>query len=46
MLVRLGGLLLDPAYEVSDVSLEDLVLGYMGADAAPGHAHLTTVGED
>ena len=27
-------------------SLEDLVLGYMGADAAPGHAHLTAVGED
>ena len=27
-------------------SLEDLVLGYLGADAAPGHAHLTTVGED
>jgi ABC-2 type transport system ATP-binding protein len=46
LLVRLGGPVLDPAYEVSDVSLEDLVLGYLGADAAPGHAHLTTVGED
>jgi ABC-2 type transport system ATP-binding protein len=46
MLVRLGGPVLDPAYQVSDVSLEDLVLGYMGAEAAPGHAHLTTVGED
>ena len=46
LLVRLGGPVLDPAYEASDVSLEDLVLGYLGADAAPGHAHLTTVGED
>ena len=46
MLVRLGGPALDPAYEASDVSLEDLVLGYLGANAAPGHAHLTTVGED
>jgi ABC-2 type transport system ATP-binding protein len=46
MLVLLGGPVLDPAYEVSDVSLEDLVLGYMGAEAAPACAHLTTVGED
>jgi ABC-2 type transport system ATP-binding protein len=46
MLVRLGGPVLDPAYQVSDVSLEDLVLGYMGAEAAPTRAHLTTVGED
>jgi len=46
MLVRLGGPVLDPAYQVSDVSLEDLVLGYMGAEAAPARAHLTTVGED
>jgi ABC-2 type transport system ATP-binding protein len=45
LLVRLGGPVLDPAYEVSDVNLEDLVLGYMGADAAPGPAHLTSVGE-
>ena len=46
MLVLLGGPVLDPAYEVSDVSLEDLVLGYMGAEAAPACARLTTVGED
>ncbi|HEX4092230.1 MAG TPA: ABC transporter ATP-binding protein [Trebonia sp.] len=50
LLVRLAGPILDPAYQVSDVSLEDLVLGYMGADAdayaAPGSAHLTSVGED
>jgi ABC-2 type transport system ATP-binding protein len=46
LLVRLGGPVLDPAYQVSDLSLEDLVLGYMGADAAPGSAHLAAVGED
>jgi ABC-2 type transport system ATP-binding protein len=45
LLVRLGGPVLDPAYEVSDVSLEELVLGYMGA-SAPAYAHLSTVGED
>ena len=44
LLVRLGGPLLDPAYQVSDVSLEDLVLGYLGAAAAPpGSGHLSTV---
>ncbi len=46
LLVQLGGPLIDPAYEVSDVSLEDLVLGYLGADAAPENAHLTAVGEN
>jgi ABC-2 type transport system ATP-binding protein len=46
LLVRLCGSVLDPAYQVSDISLEDLVLAYLGADAAPGHAHLTAVGED
>ena len=46
MLIRLGGPVLDPAYQVSDVSLEDLVLGYMGAEAAPARAHLNSVGED
>jgi ABC-2 type transport system ATP-binding protein len=45
MLVRLRGPVLDPAYQVSDVSLEELVLGYMGA-SAPAYAHLSTVGED
>jgi ABC-2 type transport system ATP-binding protein len=46
LLVRLDGPVLDPAYEASDVDLEELVLGYMGASAAPALAHLTTVGED
>ena len=43
LLVRLGGPALDPAYQVSDVGLEDLVLGYLGAAAAPGSGHLSTV---
>jgi ABC-2 type transport system ATP-binding protein len=43
LLVRLGGPVLDPAYQVSDVSLEDLVLGYLGAAAAPESGHLSTV---
>ena len=46
LLVRLDGPVLDPAYEISDVNLEELVLGYMGASAAPALARLTAVGED
>jgi ABC-2 type transport system ATP-binding protein len=49
MLVRLNGSgvpAADPAFEASDVSLEELVLGYMGQDADPALAQLTTVGED
>jgi ABC-2 type transport system ATP-binding protein len=46
LLVRLGGPVIDPAYQAEDVSLEDLVLAYMGAEAAPAYARLTTVGED
>jgi ABC-2 type transport system ATP-binding protein len=46
MLVRVGGPLIDPAYEASDVSLEELVLGYMGASAASAYAGLAAVGED
>ena len=45
VLVRVGGPLIDPAYEAADVSLEELVLGYMGASAAPAYAGLTAVGE-
>jgi ABC-2 type transport system ATP-binding protein len=44
MLVRLNGPLADPDWEAEDVSLEDLVLGYMGADAAPVAAELTAAG--
>jgi ABC-2 type transport system ATP-binding protein len=46
LLVRLGGPVIDPAYETEDISLEDLVLGYMGADAPEAYAHLTAVGEE
>jgi ABC-2 type transport system ATP-binding protein len=46
MLVRLNGPLIDPAFQASDVGLEELVLGYMGQDAPPALTHLTTVGED
>jgi ABC-2 type transport system ATP-binding protein len=46
LLVRLGGPVIDPAYQAEDVSLEDLILAYMGAEAAPAYARLTTVGED
>ena len=42
LLVRLGdGPVVDPEWEVADASLEEMVLGYMGADAAPA---LTAVG--
>jgi ABC-2 type transport system ATP-binding protein len=44
MLVRLSGPVADPEREAEDVSLEDMVLGYMGADAAPAIAGLTAVG--
>ena len=44
MLVRLNGPVADPEWEAEDVSLEDLVLGYMGADAAPPIAELTAAG--
>jgi ABC-2 type transport system ATP-binding protein len=46
LLVRLNGPVIDPAWAVADVGLEELVLGYMGQGAAPAFAHLTTVGED
>ena len=46
LLTRLRGPLLDPAYQAEEVSLEELVLGYMGAATEPASAHLATVGED
>jgi len=46
LLVRLNGPVIDPAYEAEDVGLEELVLGYMGADAPEAYAHLTAVGEE
>ena len=44
MLVRLTGPVADPGWAAEEVSLEDMVLGYMGADAAPASAELTAVG--
>jgi ABC-2 type transport system ATP-binding protein len=46
LLVRLGGPVIDPAYQAADVTLEELVLAYMGACEATAGKHLTTVGED
>ena len=46
LLVRLNGPVIDPAFQASDVGLEELVLGYMGQDAPPPLAHLSTVGDD
>jgi ABC-2 type transport system ATP-binding protein len=40
LLVRLGGPLLDPSWQAEDISLEELVLGYMGALEAPARARL------
>jgi ABC-2 type transport system ATP-binding protein len=46
LLVRLNGPVIDPAFQASDVGLEELVLAYMGEDAPPGVTHLAAVGED
>jgi ABC-2 type transport system ATP-binding protein len=45
LLVRLGGPVIDPGYQVEDVTFEELVLAYMGADEAAASRPLTTVGE-
>jgi ABC-2 type transport system ATP-binding protein len=45
LLVRLAGPVTDRAWQAEDVSLEELVLAYMGADEAPAGKNLTTVGE-
>jgi len=46
LLVRLNGPVTDPAYQAEDVTFEELVLAYLGADQAPSSKHLTTIGED
>jgi ABC-2 type transport system ATP-binding protein len=46
MLVRLNGPVHDPAFQVSDVSLEDIVLAYMGEDAPPALVASASVGDD
>jgi ABC-2 type transport system ATP-binding protein len=45
LLVRLNGAVTDPGCQAEDVTLEELVLAYMGAGEASAAKHLTTVGE-
>jgi ABC-2 type transport system ATP-binding protein len=45
LFVHLSGPVIDPAYEAEDVTLEELVLAYMSADASAGMV-VTTVGDD
>jgi ABC-2 type transport system ATP-binding protein len=45
LVIRRGGPVLDPAYQSEEISLEDLVLAYMGAAAPAAYDHLSTVGE-
>lgn len=44
LLVRTEGSVLNPSWEVSEVGLEEIVLGYMGADSHPDPAALSVVG--
>ena len=43
LLIRARGAIADPAFQASDVTLEELVLAYMGQELP---ANLTMVGED
>jgi len=46
LVVRGTAPVIDPAWESSEVGLEEMVLAYMGQDAAPAISHLTSVGEE
>jgi ABC-2 type transport system ATP-binding protein len=46
LLVRENAPVIDPGWETAEVGLEEMVLGYMGQDAAPAISHLTVVGEE
>jgi ABC-2 type transport system ATP-binding protein len=46
LVVRRGGPILDPGYQAEDISLEDLVLAYMGAAAPAAYTRMSTVGEE
>ena len=46
LVIRRGGPVIDPAYQAEDISLEDLVLAYMGATAPAAYSRLSTVGEE
>jgi ABC-2 type transport system ATP-binding protein len=45
LLARLDRPVVDPSWDVHDVALEDIVLAYMGEDAAPPDSTLTAIGE-
>jgi ABC-2 type transport system ATP-binding protein len=45
LLVRGTAPVIDPAFEATDVGLEELVLGYMGQQAGSAPVHLTAIGE-
>ena len=45
LLARLDRQVLDPSWDVHEVALEDIVLAYMGEDAAPSNGMLTPIGE-
>jgi ABC-2 type transport system ATP-binding protein len=46
LLVRGNAPIADPAFQASEVSLEELVLAYLGQDASPALTPLTTEGAD
>ena len=46
LLVRGHAPVLDPVWESAEVGLEEMVLAYMGQDAAPADSPLTMVGEE
>ena len=46
LLVRGNAPVIDPAWESAEVGLEEMVLAYMGQDAAPADPPLTMVGEE
>jgi ABC-2 type transport system ATP-binding protein len=46
LLVRGNAPIIDPDWESAEVGLEEMVLAYMGQDAAPAISHLTPVGEE
>jgi len=46
LVIKRGSPLIDPAYQSEDISLEELVLAYMGAAAPAAYSRLSTVGEE
>ena len=46
LLVRGTAPIIDPDWEAAEVGLEEMVIGYMGQDAAPAVSHLSMVGEE